>query len=201
MDLNPENVLKGIAIGFAIAAPVGPIGVLCIRRSIAEGMLRGLLSGLGAATADTAYAAMGALSTSAVDHWMVAFKPYLTWCAGAFLLYLGVRTLRTKPHTAGSLPVGSAVGAYVSTLMLTLANPMTILSFAAIFAGLGGMDSKSSIALVVGVFAGSACWWLLLSAVTGRVGRHLSVVQMRWINRTCGVTLIGFALYAVGTNL
>jgi putative LysE/RhtB family amino acid efflux pump len=86
--------------------------------------------------------------------------------------------------------------------MLTLANPMTILSFAAIFAGLGGMgDSKRSSAVVAGVFAGSACWWLLLSAVTGRVGRHLSTIQTLWINRACGATLIGFALYALANNL
>src|SRR5688572_6978734 len=128
-------LLKGLAIGFCIAAPVGPIGVLCIRRSLAEGTLIGLATGLGAATADAAYGCVAAFGLTAISDFLVGQKFWLGLLGGIFLCYLGVRTFFTKPAPGmeSRLQAVSGLGsAYVSTLFLTLTNPMTILSFVAV---------------------------------------------------------------------
>src|SRR5215213_1335439 len=129
--------LEGVAIGFAVAAPVGPIGVLCIRRTLAEGRASGFVSGLGAATADAAYGSVAALGLTFVTGLLVGAAAWLRLGGGVFLVFLGVKTFLSRP---AERPVaagrGGLPGAYASTLALTLANPSTILSFAAIFTGL-----------------------------------------------------------------
>jgi threonine/homoserine/homoserine lactone efflux protein len=164
MTLN--FMLKGMAIGFAIAAPVGPIGILCIRRSLAEGRQIGLATGLGAATADAAYGCVAAFGLATVSGFLVGQRWWLAFLGGLFLCYLGVRTFISKPAVEAAEVRGSGLlSAYFSTLLLTLTNPMTILSFAAVFAGFGlgaTPDYLAASALVAGVFLGSALWWLLL---------------------------------------
>ncbi len=129
--------LKGLLIGFSIAAPVGPIGVLCIRRTLASGRTIGLLSGLGAATADALYGSLAAFGLTAISGFLVRQQGLLRLLGGAFLCYLGLRAILTRPANAASLnSPASHVNAYSSTFFLTLTNPLTILSFAAIFAGL-----------------------------------------------------------------
>ena len=159
--------LQGIIIGFAIAAPVGPIGVLCIRRTLAEGRASGFVSGLGAATADAVYGAIAAFGLTLITDFLLGGASWLRLVGGAFLLYLGVKTFLARPaERAAEARGGGLLGAYASTFFLTLTNPTTILSFAAIFAGLGvaGADNALSAALLVlGVFLGSAAWWLILS--------------------------------------
>src|SRR5919201_2008869 len=160
--------LKGLVLGFSIAAPVGPIGVLCIRRSLAEGRVVGLVSGVGAATADALYGAVAAFGLTFVSALLVSQEFWLRVMGGAFLCYLGVKTFLTPPSAQPASTGGTGLaGAYTSTLFLTLTNPTTILSFAAIFAGLGVASSgggyPSAGLLVLGVFAGSALWWLFLS--------------------------------------
>lgn len=128
-------------MGFAIAAPVGPIGVLVIRRSLAEGRASGLASGLGAATADAAYGALAGFGLTVVTAFLVEGQGWLRLVGGAFLCYLGVRTLLARPAEEATdvrEKGGGLVGAYASTFLLTLTNPTTILSFAAVFAGMGG---------------------------------------------------------------
>src|SRR5215470_8265867 len=133
-----EFLLKGILIGFAIAAPVGPIGVLCIRRSLAEGQRMGLVTGLGAATADAGYGCVAGFGLTAVSGFMVGQKLWLGLLGGLFLLYLGARTFFSKPVDQAAPVAGKGLSsAYLSTFLLTLTNPMTILSFAAVFAGFG----------------------------------------------------------------
>jgi threonine/homoserine/homoserine lactone efflux protein len=196
------HFLKGLVIGFSIAAPVGPIGLLCIRRSLCDGRLAGFVSGLGAATADAFYGIIAALGLTAITHALLDHRGWLQLGGGAFLLYLGFATLRASPPLARSTSSTSArhlPAAYASTLMLTLTNPMTILSFLGIFAGLGiGGSSGSAFsagALVLGVFLGSAVWWLLLSATAGWLGARLERGGLRALNILSGVTIAAFGAW------
>jgi threonine/homoserine/homoserine lactone efflux protein len=194
-------LLKGLTIGLSIAAPVGPIGLLCIRRAIAEGQRAGFICGLGAATADAVYALIGGFAMTALAHWLVQQKPWFAVAGGAFLIYLGLRTMAAKTSCAATAKPGrSAMSAYCSTLLLTLANPMTIMFFAAVFAGLGiaaAASYSSAATLVGGVFAGSALWWFLLSGVAGQARRHISIAVMQTINRCCGLVIAAFGCYAI----
>jgi len=197
--------LKGITIGFSIAAPVGPIGLLCIRRSLGEGVLTGLATGLGAATADAVYGCIAGFGLTAVSAFLIHQKLWLGLFGGVFLCYLGLRILLSKPvvqqseaHATGLLP------AYASTLMLTLANPLTILSFAAVFAGYGlgtAPDYASAVRLVAGVFIGSAVCRLLLSGGVGVVRASINPFMLRGINWLSGATILSFGLYALAKVL
>ncbi|MRS02224.1 LysE family translocator [bacterium] len=200
MDLN--FLLKGILIGFSIAAPVGPIGVLCIRRTLADGRAAGLLSGLGAATADALYGCIAGFGMTLISSFLVNQQSWIRLIGGAFLCYLGVRTLLAKPtQKSAEIKNRGLLSSYASTFFLTLTNPMTILSFAAIFAGLGLASVKSNYAsagiLVLGVFCGSAAWWLLLSGVVGFFREKFSIDAMLWVNRISGMIILGFGAFAI----
>lgn len=193
--------LKGLAIGFCIAAPVGPIGVLCIRRSLAEGMLIGFATGLGAATADAAYGAVAGFGLSAISDFLVGQKFWLGLIGGIFLCYLGVRTFFSKPAEQAANAQGRGlIGAYTSTLFLTLTNPMTILSFVAVFAGFGlgaAISYGNAAILVLGVFLGSAAWWLILSSGVGILRSRVNATWMQAVNRLSGAIIFGFGVYAL----
>lgn len=193
--------LSSLLIGLSIAAPVGPIGLLTIRRTLAQGRVHGLATGLGAATADAAYGAIAAAGLSVVAATLVDQQALLRLLGGAFLISLGVRIFVTKPAPAGAAQTGGVglVASYVTAVALTLTNPATILSFAAMFAGMG--VTESPVALVLGVFAGSALWWMLLTGVVGALRRSVSVDAMRWVNRVSGVLIIGFGVLAVAAGL
>lgn len=195
-------VIRGLILGFSIAAPVGPIGVLCIRRTLAEGRIFGFVSGLGAATADMCYGAVAAFGLTAVSSLLVGQSIWIRLIGGIFLCYLGIRTFLSKPaQQAASTGKYNLVGAYASTLLLTLTNPTTILFFIAIFAGLGlattGGSYSASAQLVLGVFLGSAFWWLLLSTGVGLLRSRLDLRALRWVNRLSGVILLGFGTLAL----
>ncbi len=195
--------VRGLVIGFAIAAPVGPIGILCIRRTLAHGRLAGFVSGLGAATADAAYGAVSGFGLTFVAGFLIGQQDWLRLVGGAFLLYLGVRTFVARPTDRSADAQGTGLlGAYASTLALTLTNPMTILSFAAIFAGLGLAGAAGNYAsastLVLGVFLGSAAWWFILSAGAGAVRERMTPAGLRWVNRASGAIIAGFGLLALG---
>ena len=192
--------LEGIIIGFAIAAPVGPIGVLCIRRTLAEGRASGFVSGLGAATADAVYGATAAFGLSLITDFLLGGASWLRLVGGAFPLFLGVKTLFARPAERAAEARGGLPGAYASTFFLTLTNPTTILSFAAIFAGLGvtgANDALSAALLVLGVFLGSAAWWLVLSGGTGLFRPKLSVGGLRWVNGVSGTIIAAFGVLAL----
>jgi len=195
--------LRGLVIGFSIAAPVGPIGVLCIRRTLAQGRAVGFVSGLGAATADSFYGATAALGLTVITGFLVDQQTWFRLIGGAFLCYLGLKTFRTRPaENAADAPRKNGLGgAYASTLALTLTNPATILSFAAIFAGLGigdtGGSRSAALALVAGVFGGSAAWWLLLSGGVSLLRARFTPARLRWVNRLSGVVLLTFGLLAM----
>jgi threonine/homoserine/homoserine lactone efflux protein len=203
--------LKGLLIGFSIAAPVGPIGILCIRRTLAEGRASGFVSGLGAATADAFYGSVAGFGLAFISSFLISQGTWLRLLGGAFLIYLGVKTLLARPAVSSAgepalLPTGGLFGAYASTFFLTLTNPLTILSFAAVFAGLG-IGSRSSGEflsaglLVLGVFAGSGAWWFTLSSAASWMRTRLSGRGLLWINRISGLIILGFGLAALGSLL
>lgn len=152
--------LRAFLIGISIAAPVGPIGVLCIRRTLSSGRLAGFLSGLGAASADMVYGAVAAFGLTVITNLLVENAFWLQLIGGLFLLYLGARTFFEKPsNRAAKAGQGGMFKMYLSTFFLTITNPLTIISFAAIFAGtMLGKTMGSPIVMVAGVFAGSAAW-------------------------------------------
>lgn len=193
---------RGLGIGFAIAAPVGPIGLLCIQRTLNQGRLSGLVSGLGAATADAIYGCVAAFGLVAVSAFLVEQQQWLGVIGGLFLCYLAVRTFRAAPaDAAASTRQGGLASDYGSTLFLTLTNPITILSFVAIFAGLGlaarSDDNLAAMLIVAGVFCGSALWWLLLSGGVSIFRDRIGPEAMRWINRIAGIVIGAFGLYAL----
>ena len=194
--------LKGLIIGFSIAAPVGPIGVLCIHRTLAQGRTSGLISGLGAATADAIYGCIAALGLTFISSLLINQQIWLRLIGGAFLCYLGLKTFLSQSIQKPANTQGNTlVSAYASTFFLTLTNPMTILSFAAIFAGLGVTSTSGNyvlaMVLVLGVFIGSALWWLLLCAGIGIFQTKLTPRRLQWVNRISGVMITMFGLVAL----
>ena len=192
-------VLKGAVIGLSIAAPVGPIGVLCIQRSLAEGRQIGLAAGLGAATADAIYGAIASFGLTAISSVLVGERFWIGLLGGLFLCGFGIRTFMSAPaQRAAGGQVSGLRSAWLTTLFLTLANPATILSFIAVFAGFGlgaSPDYFSATALVLGVFLGSALWWVMLSGGVAHFREKLTPVWMGAINRLSGLILFGFGLY------
>ena len=205
--MTPElSVLaRGALLGFSIAAPVGPIGVLCIRRTLAEGRLSGLATGLGAAAADGVYGAIAALGLTWITSVLVHQRLWIQGLGGVFLLWLGITTFRARPaeRAAEARAVG-LLGAFVSTFALTLTNPLTILSFLAVFAGLGlGVTAASSRAaiwlLIAGVLLGSAAWWLLLSGAVDLLRSRFDPRGLAWLNRISGAVITAFGVLALAS--
>jgi threonine/homoserine/homoserine lactone efflux protein len=196
-------LLKGFLIGFAIAAPVGPIGILCIRRTLSDGRVTGFLSGLGAASADMSYGAIAAFGLTAVQELLVGAQFWLHLLGGLFLIYLGIRTFIAKPpnKTITAATNQGFLQAYLSTLGLTLTNPATIISFTVIFAGLRLGETHANFlsagSLVAGVFLGSTAWWLTLSSLVGLVRDRFTPVWMMWVNRAAGTIISCFGLIAL----
>jgi len=203
MDLSLP--VRGFLLGFAIAAPVGPIGVLVIRRTLAFGPRVGLISGLGAATADAAYGLIAVTGLAALVRPLLAHSAVLHLVGGVFLGALGLRTLlaRPGPELSGAAAGGGRFwSAYLSTLALTVTNPMTILSFAAAFAGLGlltelGATRGAGVVVVGAVFLGSAVWWLILSGGVGLLRGSLGTRALRAVNWLSGSLLLGFGVLGV----
>lgn len=196
--------LKGLLMGFAIAAPVGPIGVLCIQRSLRDGFRIGLATGLGAALADGTYGLIASLGLTAISSFLVAEQSWIRFIGGIFLLYLGLKIARSHPgeRAAESTPDHSPLHACLTTYALTLTNPMTILSFVGIFAGLGvgsvHADALSALLLVVGITLGSAAWWLLLSGgIAYFLHQRISTRTMRAINVASGSVMLVFGCAAI----
>jgi threonine/homoserine/homoserine lactone efflux protein len=190
---------KGLMLGFAIAAPVGPIGVLCIRRTLNYGRLSGMFSGLGAACADVMYGLIAFLGLNLLSDFLLAWQYWLRIGGGLFLIFWGLKIFMTKPHDQ-TKPVthGSYVKDFFSTFLLTLSNPLTILSFLAIFAGLGIVKNVADRGgwLILGVFLGSCLWWMMLSEGVAYIRKKVNHDFMKWVNRIAGLVIIGFGIAA-----
>jgi threonine/homoserine/homoserine lactone efflux protein len=211
MDIS--FLIRGVVLGVSIAAPVGPIGVLCIRRTLVYGQWAGLVSGLGAATADGIYGCIAGFGLSVVGAFLVDQSGWMRLIGGLFLCYLGVQTVLATPAVEMAIDPSEASGQtstrpfqhlismYFSTLVLTIANPMTILSFTAVFAGVGLVQSQvdygDSALLVLGVFLGSALWWLCLSWLVWGVRSRFNFSHLRSLNYISGVVLLAFGMVAL----
>jgi threonine/homoserine/homoserine lactone efflux protein len=202
--------LKGLAFGFILAATVGPMWVLCFRRTLAQGALTGFASGMGIAVADGLYGAVAAFGLTVVSGFLLQHAFWIGLVGGLFLLYLGIKCLIAIPADVKTIgqEKTSLAGAFLSTLGLTLANPPTILAFVAIFAGLGlarGTDYVAASLVVLGVFLGSASWWVLLAAGAGRLRAYMGPRQgprlFRLINIVSGLTILGFAIWQLAEVL
>lgn len=194
--------LKAALIGLSIAAPVGPIGLLCIQRTMAHGMRTGFVSGLGAACADAAYGAIGALGLAAVTDYFVSLSLPLAVAGALFLAWMGGKLITSKPPAAsqGVPDQLRALRAFASIFLLTLTNPMTIVSFIAVFASIAGpvaLRPGAAAVMIVGVFAGSACWWLILSSGVALLRKKLDDGLVLIINRAGGCLLLGFAIWQI----
>lgn len=199
-------LLQGVFLGFAIAAPLGPNGVLCIQRTLTYGRLGGLLSGLGSATAHGVYSCIAALGLAFMSDLLVTQIIWFHVLGGLFLCYLGLKTFRSKPTTqAISNSVAplkkktEIIRIYVSTLTLALLNPMTIVSFTLMFGSFVPTDLnyQQAAILVGGVLSGSILWWLILSNSISIFHRWLTQSRMKFLNRCFGVQILGFGIAAL----
>jgi threonine/homoserine/homoserine lactone efflux protein len=197
--------LKSLFIGFVIAAPVGPIGVLCARRTLLHGRRAGFFSGMGAATADAIYGFIAAFGIAFISDFLVEHQSWLRMIGGTILVFMGVKSFRALPVKRCDLPRSARhyAGMYSSTFFLTLTNPMTIFSFAAVFAGFGLAGTKGSIVdaaiLVVGVFLGSALWWLFLVGIFSLYRKRFQSHELIWVNRITGVIIAGSGVLALAS--
>ena len=198
--------MQGLLIGFSIAAPVGPIGILCIQRTIRYGKITGITSGLGAATADAFYGAAAAFGLAVVSGVLLSDHIWIQMFGGIALCYFGLRTVR-RPFVSyvSAVNKNHLKWNYLSTLALTLTNPMTILLFVAVFASIGFASSSdpvyTSAFIIAGVFSGSMLWWLALSTFISTIRTKLSNNVMEWIGRIAGMAIFGFGVTAAAMSL
>jgi threonine/homoserine/homoserine lactone efflux protein len=194
-------------IGFSIAAPVGPIGIICIRRTLAVGRRSGLISGLGAASADALYGGIAAFGLTFISTFLINQSTWLRLGGGVFLIFIGMRTIFSTPEEIVDANPGlgnhrNLISDYLSIFFLTISNPLTILSFTAIFAGFGapyleGRDYPSAVLMVLGIFLGSCSWWFFLTYITSLFRNRITTATMKWINRAAGLTIIVFGIIAI----
>jgi len=194
-------LLKGIVIGFAMAVPIGPIGIICIRKTLTEGRMRGMIIGLGAATADMLYGSIAAFGLTIISDTLLSQRVWIRLAGGALLLYLGVRTFRARPKDPKiEIQSSGLLRSYFTTIFLTLTNPLTVFTFLAVFAALGlgnGLSLLSSSVLVAGVFAGSFLWFLSLSSGAIFFRKKLDLVGMTWVNKIAGILIIISGVIAI----
>jgi threonine/homoserine/homoserine lactone efflux protein len=202
--MNLAFFLRGVLVGVVIAVPVGPIGILCVRRSILKGPFSGLISGLGAAVADTLFGCVAAFGLTAVAEALIQHQGWLKLGGGTFLCAIGIRSIATEPKVPrpGATDRGR-LGDFMSTFFLTLTNPVTILALAAIFAAVGiveeDFDLASTSVLVGGVFVGSAAWWLMLTAIAMPLRDRLDPNHLEWVARVAGSLLLASGFYVLAS--
>ena len=190
-----EFLLKGMGLGFAIAAPLGPINILCIRRTLQFGKVSGIVSCLGSATADFFYASIAVFGLTFLTNMLMAGQVWLQWLGGFFLLYIGIKTLFAKVmEEAIRVNRSTLLGDFTSTFFFTLACPMTILYFMGLFAAQAHHTFAEAISLIVGVFLGSSFWGLLLTGGTTLFRKRVNPKTMQHINRIAGVIIVGFGI-------
>lgn len=196
-------LLRGLLLGFVIAASPGPIFFLCLRRTLTRGWPTGLASGFGVATADGFYAALAAFGIGAITSVLVGERRWLALIGGIALVAIGLRTLLDRPATAEPAPASGGSGlpwAYASTLGLTITNPSTIISFAALAASLGIGISAGLLPpalFVIGVFAGSATWWCVLAGLGAGLRARITPRAVRGISTFSGLAIAALGLLAI----
>lgn len=202
---GPELAIKSMLLGLAIAAPLGPIGALCVNRSLERGFLAGVAGGLGTALADAVYASIAAIGFSSITASLASIATPLHILGGIFMLWLGCTNLMPgRASQAAAAHSRGLLDTMAVTFFLTITNPLTIIAFTALFAGLGlasTSDAQSAIWVVAGVFTGSMLWWILLSGSVSLAQRRLPHHFTHWTRRLSGILLIGFGLWALASVL
>ena len=192
-------LIQGMIIGVVVAVPVGPLGLLCINRAFSMGAVCGLFSGLGVATADALAAGVAALGVSLISRFWADHQILLRLVGGVFLCYLGYKIYKTEPaRQAPPVDVNGLLSAYATTFLLTISNPVTILSFIAIYAG-WGVESLSghylgAAVLTLGVFTGSSLWWIAMFVGMTSFRDRFSIHLLGWIHRLSGAVIVGFGV-------
>jgi threonine/homoserine/homoserine lactone efflux protein len=200
--MNIGVFLKGLFVGFLMSTPVGPIAVLCIQRTLSKGKLHGIVSGLGAATADAIYGFVAAFGLTFVSNFLVKEQMWLRLVGGIFLCYMGVKVFLFKSEQR-SAPTDSTsyVRDFLSAFFLTLTNPITFFAFAATFAGLGLVrmieHHLAALLLVAGIFVGAGLWWLIVSAITATFLGRLLYNRPAWLNKISGIVIVVFGLFVL----
>jgi threonine/homoserine/homoserine lactone efflux protein len=195
MDL--ELPLRGVVVGLIIAAPVGPVNVLCIHRTIERGWKSGVLSGVGAAVADTIYGAIAGFGISLVIQFLIREEFWIRLLGGILLLAIGVVYFFKAPGKFEAKKDESSNSDFVSTFLLTATNPTTVLSFMAVLATLGLGRQRplwQTSFLVAGIFCGSMAWWILLASGVNLLRKKITDASMRWMNRVAGIAIGAFGL-------
>ncbi|MEO1783928.1 LysE family transporter [Thermodesulfobium sp. 4217-1] len=199
---NLSFLTKGFFIGISVAAPIGPISILCIKRTLSNGLSNGLISGLGAATADSAYSFLAIIGISKISKWLLDSQYIIHLVGGIFLIYLGYTIFKSIPvkDSKKESRIGF-ISSYLSTLFLTVINPMTILSFGAIFAGVGlfnnNIEFSYSIFPTIGVFLGSTFWWIILCSTTNLMREKLSQNNLVLVNKLSALVILGFGIISL----
>jgi len=197
--------LKGIAIGFIMAIPIGPIGIMCIRKTLTEGRLSGLIIGLGAATADLFYGCVAVFGLTVISDTLSDQRIWIRIVGGALLFFLGIKTFRAQPKDPKLKVSGSGrLRSYFTVVVLTLTNPLTIFAFIAVFAAFGlgdGLSFFSAVVLVAGVFIGSCLWFFLLTSGTILFRKKLDLVGLKWVNKIAGILIIISGFIVIGSLL
>ncbi|WP_294739446.1 LysE family transporter [uncultured Exiguobacterium sp.] len=188
----------GFGIGFALAAPVGPIGLLCMQRTLRHGRISGVVSGLGAATADFTYGVL-ALSGFSLVHSLLIQASWMQLVGSLFLCYIGWSMFQASSKTSISDTASSRLSAYLSVLLLTLLNPMTITLFLALFARfeLTMTNGQDAFLFLIGIFLGSAAWWIILANITHLLKHQLATPVLRIIQWTSAILISGFGAFGV----
>jgi threonine/homoserine/homoserine lactone efflux protein len=195
-------MLKGVAVGLAIAAPVGPVAVLCIRRTLLQGVPAGFASGFGAVTADVIFGAVATFGVAQVADMLLRHEMALQIVGGCFLLGLGINTYFKAPPQPGRPLAGRIIQSYASAFLLTITNPITIFAFTAIFAGFGVVGHDMSLparwSLIIGVAIGATLWWSSLTFAARFLRERVAVHQLRWLNKVSGGLIVFFGVAALG---
>ena len=197
-------IIKGILIGISVSAPLGPIGVLCIQRTLNKGFKSGLISGIGAASADIIYAIIAGFSITFISDFLIENQNYIRIIGGMFLIFIGAKIFTSNPakqirklRTKGN----NYYKDYITSFLVTVSNPITILAFGAIFASFNMVEKGSGtfpiIILVVTVFSGAILWWLSLISIVTIFKSRIRLRNLLWINRVTGVLIIIFALFVI----
>jgi threonine/homoserine/homoserine lactone efflux protein len=200
-------ILKGLVVGFLIAVPLGPIGILCAQRTLTLGRSAGFISGMGASSADVIYGFIAAFGLNFISGFLQSNQFWIRLGGGALLCFLGIKTFLKKSEGEGFSPTMRGkkhrAGMYTSTFFLTLTNPMTIFSFAAVFAGFGISGTRGSVLnaaiLILGVFLGSLLWWLLLAGLFTVFKKRFTQHEVQWVNRIAGLIITGSGAFALAS--
>ena len=195
--MDPFTFVRGAVIGLSVGAPLGPVGLVCLRRMLTQSAAAGLASGLGAATADAMFGAITGFGLTFITGPLEEHQEALAVIGGLVLCVLGVRFMLSHPQL-GVERVGRTglLRAYTSTLLLTLTSPATVLSFVAMFAALGVVTrGRLSVGLLcAGVFTGSAFWWIALASAAGALRHHITPTGLMWVNRVSGALIAAFGV-------